>query len=68
MPWLYDSSQASIFELEVEAVTKKVVRALESRRPSMSYSVTLPTHAMGWAIRFLPKIAVHRLLLLLSKF
>jgi len=68
VPRLYDPSQASIFQLEVEAVTKKVVRALESRRPSMIYSVTLPTHVMGLLIRFLPKFAVHRLLLLLSKY
>ena len=67
IPRLFDPSQASIFQLEVEAVTKKVVRALESKRPSMIYSITLPTHVMGLVVRILPKFAVHRLLLILSK-
>ncbi len=68
IPRLYNSSHASIFQLEVQAVTKKVIRALESRHPSMIYSVTLPTHILGMVIRFLPKVAIHRLLLLLSKY
>ena len=65
---IFDPSQASIFQLEAQAVTKKVVRALESRRPSMVYAVTLPTHILGILIRFLPKAAIHRLLLFLSKY
>ena len=68
IPRLFDPSQASIFQLEAQAVTKKVVRALESRRPSMVYAVTLPTHILGILIRFLPKAAIHRLLLFLSKY
>ena len=68
IPRLYGSSQVSIFQLEVQAVTKKVVRALETKWPSMVYSVTLPTHVLGIVIRFLPKAAIHRLLLFLSKY
>ncbi|MBL94572.1 MAG: short-chain dehydrogenase [Magnetovibrio sp.] len=66
VPRLYDPDKASIFQLEAEAVTKKVIQALEARRPSMVYSVTLPTHFMGFLIRILPKFFLHRLLLLMS--
>jgi NAD(P)-dependent dehydrogenase (short-subunit alcohol dehydrogenase family) len=35
------------FELPVSAVTKVVMRALESHRPKPRYYVTIPTHFMG---------------------
>jgi NAD(P)-dependent dehydrogenase (short-subunit alcohol dehydrogenase family) len=42
------------FELPASAVTAKLVRALEDRRPAPRYFVTVPTHAMALARRVLP--------------
>ena len=42
------------FELGPEAVTVKLVHALESRRPRARYYVTVPTHIAGLARRILP--------------
>jgi len=41
------------FTLPPEAVLKKVIHALESRRPRARYYVTLPTHAFGLLKRVL---------------
>ncbi len=51
---LYESRGPDRFELPAEAVTKKLVHALESARPRSRYYVTAPTHAMGIARRLLP--------------
>jgi len=54
-PRLYAAgSRKDPFELEPEAVTAKLVRALESRRPRPRYYVTTPTHALGLLRRVLP--------------
>lgn len=42
------------FELAPSAVTKKLIHALESKRPRARYYVTVPTHVMGIARRILP--------------
>jgi NAD(P)-dependent dehydrogenase (short-subunit alcohol dehydrogenase family) len=42
------------FELQPAAVTAKLVRALESRRPAPRYYITTPTHVMGALKRVLP--------------
>ncbi|MCS3904290.1 NAD(P)-dependent dehydrogenase (short-subunit alcohol dehydrogenase family) [Methylohalomonas lacus] len=42
------------FTLPPEAVLKKVVQALESRRPRARYAVTAPTHAFALLNRLLP--------------
>jgi NAD(P)-dependent dehydrogenase (short-subunit alcohol dehydrogenase family) len=42
------------FKLEPEAVTEKLVHAVESRRPRARYPVTLPAHAAGILKRLLP--------------
>jgi NAD(P)-dependent dehydrogenase (short-subunit alcohol dehydrogenase family) len=42
------------FELGPEAVTAKLVHALEARRPRARYFVTTPTYLMGFARRVLP--------------
>jgi NAD(P)-dependent dehydrogenase (short-subunit alcohol dehydrogenase family) len=42
------------FELPARAVTAKLIRALESRRPKPRYYVTTPTYLMGVARRILP--------------
>jgi NAD(P)-dependent dehydrogenase (short-subunit alcohol dehydrogenase family) len=51
---LYAERGPDTFELPPAAVTKKLIRALESRRPAARYYVTLPTHAMGLLRRILP--------------
>ena len=43
------------FKLPPEAVLEKLIHALESRRPKAHYYVTIPTHVMGLARRFLPQ-------------
>jgi NAD(P)-dependent dehydrogenase (short-subunit alcohol dehydrogenase family) len=42
------------FTLPPEAVLKKVIRALESRRPKARYGVTFPTHLFAGLRRILP--------------
>lgn len=42
------------FELPASAVTAKLVRALEARRPKPRYLVTVPTYMSYWARRLLP--------------
>jgi hypothetical protein len=51
------------FTLPPEAVLKKVVHALESRRPRARYYVTFPTYLFGALKRLLPQKALDRLLL-----
>jgi NAD(P)-dependent dehydrogenase (short-subunit alcohol dehydrogenase family) len=42
------------FKLEPEAVARKLIHALESRRPKARYRVTVPTHLASLAVRILP--------------
>jgi NAD(P)-dependent dehydrogenase (short-subunit alcohol dehydrogenase family) len=52
---LYEAKTApDAFELPASAVTKKLIHALESRRPRPRYYVTTPTYLMGIARRLLP--------------
>ena len=52
---LYDKkTKKDAFELGPEAVTAKLIHALESRRPKARYFVTTPTYVMGFARRILP--------------
>jgi NAD(P)-dependent dehydrogenase (short-subunit alcohol dehydrogenase family) len=56
---LYDKKvKKDAFELGPEAVTAKLVRALEARRPKARYYVTTPTYLMGFARRVLPTRAL----------
>ena len=51
---LYDrKTRKDAFELGPEAVTAKLIRAMEDRRPKPRYYVTTPTHLMGIARRIL---------------
>jgi short-subunit dehydrogenase len=50
------------FELPPEAVTRKLIHALESPRPRRRYHVTVPTRAMAALIRFLPLSVLDRVL------
>jgi NAD(P)-dependent dehydrogenase (short-subunit alcohol dehydrogenase family) len=56
---LYDKkTKKDAFELGPEAVTAKLIRALEDPRPKPRYFVTAPTHLMGIARRILPTRAL----------
>ncbi|MBS0565687.1 MAG: SDR family NAD(P)-dependent oxidoreductase [Proteobacteria bacterium] len=59
---LYESRGPDRFELPPRVVTAKLLKALESPRPKPRYYVTLPTHLMGLARRFLPGRTLDRVL------
>lgn len=46
------------FKLEPEAVTKKLIHAVESSRPRRHYYVTTPTYLAAAMRRFLPQFAI----------
>lgn len=50
------------FTLPPEAVLKKVIHALESRRPRTRYPVTFPSHLFAWLKRILPARVLDRIL------
>ena len=53
---------AAPFTLPPEAVLKKVIRALESKRPKARYYVTFPTYLFGYLKRLLPDRLMDRML------
>ena len=55
---LYEDRGPDRFELPASAVTRKLIHALESRRPRARYYVTTPTYLMGVARRILPTAAL----------
>lgn len=56
---LYDRKvKKDTFELGPEAVTAKLIRALEDRSPKARYYVTTPTYLMGFLRRLLPTRAL----------
>jgi NAD(P)-dependent dehydrogenase (short-subunit alcohol dehydrogenase family) len=56
---LYDKKiKKDRFELGPEAVTAKLIHALEAKRPRARYYVTVPTYLMGFARRLLPTRAL----------
>ncbi len=50
------------FTLPPEAVLRRVIHALESRRPQIRYYVTKPTYAFGFLKRLLPARTLDRIL------
>jgi NAD(P)-dependent dehydrogenase (short-subunit alcohol dehydrogenase family) len=50
------------FTLPAEAVAKKVVHALEAKRPKIRYYVTFPTYLFGTLKRLLPHAVLDKLL------
>lgn len=59
---LYESSGPDAFELPPAAVTAKLARALDARRPRPRYYVTTPTYLMGALRRLLPTRALDALI------
>ncbi len=55
---LYEDRGRDPFELPPSAVTRKLIRALESPRPRPRYYVTTPTYLMGALRRVLPTRAL----------
>jgi len=55
---LYSDKGPSKFELPASAVTKKLIHAVEAKRPKARYYVTVPTHVMGILRRILPTRAL----------
>ena len=55
---LYKDSGPDKFELPPSATTKKLIHALESKRPKPRYYVTVPTYLMGALRRVLPTRAL----------
>lgn len=51
---LYDKREPDFFELPPDAVTKRLIHALESRRPRARYPVTTPTYLLAALRRMLP--------------
>ena len=51
---LYKDSGPDKFELPASATTKKIIHAVESKRPKPRYYVTFPTYLMGTLRRILP--------------
>lgn len=54
IPRLEAETVKTPFELMPEAVVKKLIRALESKKPRARYYVTTPTYVLGLARRLLP--------------
>ncbi len=63
MPRLYaePTDKMDPFELPASAVTAKLIRALENRRPKPRYYVTTPTYVMGGLKRLLSTRAFDRI-------
>jgi len=59
---MYTDSGPDPFELPASAVTAKLIRALDARRPSARYYVTVPTYVAGFLHRILPDWAIERIL------
>ncbi len=55
---LYQDRGPDVFELPASAVTKKLVHALESKRPKPRYFITKATYLMDVARRILPTPAL----------
>lgn len=55
---LYEDTGPDRFELPASATTKKLIHALESKRPKPRYYVTTPTYLMGTLRRILPTRAL----------
>ena len=59
---LYKARGPDPFELPASAVTRKLVHALESRRPRARYHVTTPTRVMSALRRILPTRLLDRII------
>ncbi|WP_271270320.1 SDR family oxidoreductase [Aliamphritea hakodatensis] len=58
-----DPQKEDPFTLGPEAVLKRVIHALESKRPQPRYYVTTPTYLLGWLKRFVSTRVLDRILI-----
>ncbi len=56
------SGGKTTFKLGPDAVLKKLIHAVESPRPKLTYKVTWPTHFAAWGLRFLPPRLANRMI------
>jgi hypothetical protein len=61
------SDPARVFRLGPEAVVRRLVHAVESRRPRPRYRITLPALAGWYAKRLLPTRLLDRLTLMVQR-
>ncbi|MBI6629220.1 SDR family NAD(P)-dependent oxidoreductase [Pontibaca salina] len=61
IPRMYQDSGRDPFELAASAVTAKLVRALDSRKPKPRYYVTTPTYLAGYLRRVLSTRMIDRI-------
>ncbi len=59
---LESEGYSSRFTLAPEHVLRRVIRALEARRPKARYPVTTPTYVFSWLKRLLPDALLDRIL------
>jgi short-subunit dehydrogenase len=57
-----DSGNVQPFTLPAEAVLKRVLHALESKRPGIRYPVTFPTYLFAWLKRIMSDRMLDRIL------
>ena len=51
-----------LFELKAEDVAKIVLKSLESKKPQLTYNVTIPTKVMAFLVRVLTKRKINKIL------
>ncbi len=51
-----------LFELKGEDVAKVVLKSLESKKPQLTYNVTIPTKVMAFLVRILTKRKINKIL------
>ncbi len=59
---LYGEHKPAKFELPPQAVVKKLIHAVEAKRPRPRYYVTIPTYLAGFMRRILPTSLLDRIL------
>lgn len=52
----------TLFELPPKAISKKILKILQSRKPRARYSVTIPTYFFRFLVRLLPTCILDKLL------
>jgi len=65
---LSKAGPASSFTLPADAVVNKLIKALESKRPSARYYVTFPTYLLGGLKRVLSTAMMDRFMSKISRF
>jgi short-subunit dehydrogenase len=62
-----EMKENSMFTMQPDAVVKKLIHALESKKPKVRYYVTFPTYLFGFLKRFLPSRWMDAIMLMIAK-